>query len=101
MTNSEAAKQKVELARKHIADQQQRIARHKELVERLKRDNRQNLLRLAHQMLDDLERVLAGMIAEQKAAEHALIKTRSDRETSTEAVLPDRPSPPIVPMMVA
>jgi hypothetical protein len=44
MTDTEAVKEKFELTQKHIAGQRQRIARHKELIAQLKRDNKQDLL---------------------------------------------------------
>jgi hypothetical protein len=60
MTDTEAVKEKFELTQKHIAGQRQRIARHKELIAQLKRDNKQDLLPTARELLRDLERVLAG-----------------------------------------
>jgi hypothetical protein len=67
MTDTDAAK-KVELAQKHINYQRQRIAHQKELITQLKRDHETELLPTAHELLKDLEYVLAGMMAEQGRA---------------------------------
>jgi hypothetical protein len=67
MTDTEAAK-KVELAQKHINHQRQRILRQKELITQLKRDHKTGLLPAAHELLRDLEHVLAGITAEQGRA---------------------------------
>jgi hypothetical protein len=67
MTGTEAAK-KVELAQKHIKYQRQRVVQQKELIAQLKRDHKNELLPIAHELLKDLEHVLAGMIAEQDRA---------------------------------
>jgi hypothetical protein len=72
MTDTEAVKEKVELTQKHIAGQRQRIVRHKELIAQLKRDNKQDLLPTARELLTDLERVLAGMIVEHARARDEL-----------------------------
>jgi CHASE3 domain sensor protein len=60
-----AVKEKVELAQKHIAYQRQRIVRYRELIAELERDNKQDLLPAARELLRDLENVLARMMVEQ------------------------------------
>jgi hypothetical protein len=65
MTDTGAAK-KFDLAQSHIDNQRQRIARQQELIAQLKRDHKTELLPAAHELLRDLERVLAGMMAEQR-----------------------------------
>jgi hypothetical protein len=67
MTDANAAK-KVELAQKHINYQRQRIVRQRELITQLKRDHKTEHLPAAHELLKDLEHVLAGMTAEQERA---------------------------------
>jgi hypothetical protein len=74
MIAARPAKEKVKLAQKHIAYQRQRIARHKELIAQLIHDNRQDLLPAAHELLSDLENVLAGMMVQQVRAQEALVK---------------------------
>jgi hypothetical protein len=64
MADTEAARHKGALAQKHIAEQRQRIAQHRELIATLKRDDQHDLLPAARELLADLERVLARMIAE-------------------------------------
>ena len=68
MTDTDAAK-KVELAQKHINYQRQRIAHQKELITQLKRDHKTKLLPAAHELLKDLEHVLARMMAEKMRAQ--------------------------------
>jgi len=85
MTDTEAVKEKVELAQKHIAGQRQRIVRHKELIAQLKRDNKQDLLPPARELLTDLERVLAGMIVEQVRARDELEKGPTDQKCLAKA----------------
>ena len=65
MTDTDATK-KVELAQKHIKYQRQRIVQHKELITQLKRDHKNELLPAAHELLKDLEHVLAGMMGPNK-----------------------------------
>jgi hypothetical protein len=67
MTDTDAAK-KVELAQKHINYQRQRIVHQKEFIAQLKCDHETKLLPAAHELLKDLEHVLAVMMAEQGRA---------------------------------
>jgi hypothetical protein len=67
MTDTDAAK-KVELAQKHINYQRQRIVRQKELITQLVHDHKTELLPAAHDLLKDLEDVLARMMAGQGRA---------------------------------
>jgi hypothetical protein len=60
--------------------QRQRIARHKELIAELKRDNKQDLLPTAREFLRGLERVLAGMIVEHVRARDELAGSTRDRK---------------------
>jgi hypothetical protein len=78
MTNPEAAKGKYRLAQKHIADQRQRIARHKELIAQFGRNNEQDLLPAARELLSDLEHTLAGMMVEEARARDELSKATTD-----------------------
>jgi hypothetical protein len=83
MTNTEAAKEKIGLAQKHIADQRQRIVRYKDLIVQLERDNNQDLLPAARDLLRDLERSLAGMMVEQVKARDELAKATTGQESLT------------------
>jgi hypothetical protein len=78
MTNTEAANGKFELAQRHIADQRRRIARYKELIVELERDNKQGLLPAARVLLSDLEHALAAMMVEQARARDELEKADSE-----------------------
>jgi hypothetical protein len=79
MTDTEAA-EKVELAQKHINYQRQRIVDQKELITRLKRDHETELLPAAHELLKDLEHVLAGLMAEQGRARQRDLKRQAEGE---------------------
>jgi hypothetical protein len=74
------AKEKVELAQKHIAYQRQRIVRYKELVAKLERDNKPDLLPAARELLVDLEHALAGMMVDQARARDELEKAATDQK---------------------
>jgi hypothetical protein len=87
MPDTEAAKEKVELAQNHIAHQRQRIVRHKDLIAQLKRDNKQDLLPAARELLRDLERALAGMMVEQVRARDELERATTDQKSLAE-ILP-------------
>jgi hypothetical protein len=84
MSDIEAAREKVELAQKHIAYQRQRIVQHKKLIAQLKRDNKQNLLPGARELLRDLEHALAGMMVEQVRAQDELAKATTDQKAITD-----------------
>lgn len=79
MADIEAVMEKVELTQKHITDQRQRVARHKELIAKLKRDNKQDILPAARELLRDLEQVLAGMMVEQFRTRDELAKLTKER----------------------
>jgi hypothetical protein len=85
MTDTEAVKEKVELAQKHIAYQRQLIVGYKKLIVQLERDNKQDLLPAARQLLRDFERVLAGMMVEQVRARDELAKTTTEQKSLAKA----------------
>jgi len=85
MADTKVIERKVELAQKHIAYQRQSIARHKELIAEIKRDNKQDLLPAARELLRDLEHVLAGMIHEQFRTRDEMFKATRDQKRSVKA----------------
>ena len=84
------AKQLVDLARKHIEDQQGRIARQRELMAQYERDGDLARLSVALPVLERLHRTLVQMTAAHKAAEEHLSKLTVD-EASVEKVVRDAP----------
>ena len=84
------AKQLVDLARKHIEDQQTRIGRQRELMAKFERDVDVARLSQARLELEKMQRQLAQMTAAHVAAEEHLSKLTVD-EASVEKVLRDTP----------
>jgi hypothetical protein len=88
-----SAKQLVKLAklaRKHIEDQQSRIARQRELMAKYERDDDVARLSGARLVLERMQKQLAQMTRAQVAAEEHLSKLTVD-ETSVEKVVRDTP----------
>ena len=84
------AKQLVDLARKHIEDQQTRIGRQRELMAKFERDVDVARLSQARLELEKMLRQLAQMTAAHLAAEEHLSKLTVD-EASVEKVVRDTP----------
>ena len=84
------AKQLVDLARKHIEDQQNRIVRQRELMARYERDDDAARLSEARRVLEKMQKQLAQMMAAHVAAEEHLSKLTVD-EASVEKVVRDTP----------
>ena len=84
------AKQLVDLARKHIEDQQSRIVRQRELMAKYERDDDVARLSEARVVLERLQKRLARMTAAHVAAEEHLSKLTVD-EASVEKVVRDTP----------
>ena len=84
------AKQLVDLARKHIEDQQIRIARQRELMAKFEREDDVARLSQARLVLEKMQRQLAQMTAAHVAAEEHLSKLTVD-EASAQKVVRDTP----------
>jgi hypothetical protein len=84
------AKQLVDLARKHIEDQQSRIVRQRELLAKYERDSDPPRIDMARRVLDEMQSHLAQMTAAHRAAEEHLAKLTVD-EASVEKVVRDTP----------
>ena len=84
------AKQLVDLARKHIDDQQSRIVRQRELVAMYERKDDAARLSTARRVLQQMQKQLARMTAAHVAAEEHLSKLTGD-EASVENVVRDAP----------
>jgi hypothetical protein len=84
------AKQLVDLARKHIEEQQSRIARQRELIAKYERDNDAPRLSGARIVLERMQKQLTQMTAAHVAAEEHLSKLTVD-EASVEKVVRDTP----------
>ena len=84
------AKQLVDLARKHIEDQQNRIVRQRELMAKYERDDDVARLSEARRVLENMQKQLAQMTAAHMAAEEHLSKLTVD-EASIEKVVRDTP----------
>jgi hypothetical protein len=84
------AKQLVDLARKHIDDQQSRIVRQRELVAMYERKDDAARLSTARRVLQQMQKQLAQMTAAYRAAEEHLAKLTVD-EASVEKVVRDTP----------
>ncbi len=85
-----AAKQLVDLARKHIEDQQSRLVRQRELMAKYERDDDKARLSEARRVLEKMQNQLAQMTAAHVAAEEHLAKLTVD-EASVEKVVRDTP----------
>jgi hypothetical protein len=84
------AKQLVDLARKHIEDQQSRIVWQLELIAKYERDNDTARASEARRVLERTQKQLAQMTAAHMAAEEHLSKLTVD-EASVEKVVRDTP----------
>ena len=84
------ARQLVDLAIKHIEDQQNRIVRQRELMAKYERDDDLMRLTKARRVLDTMQKQLARMTAAHAAAEEHLSKLTVD-EASVEKVVRDTP----------
>jgi hypothetical protein len=84
------AKQLVDLARKHIEDQKNRIVRQRELMAKYERDYDVARLSEARRALEKMQKQLAQMTAAHIAAEEHLAKLTVD-EASVEKVVRDTP----------
>jgi 2-keto-3-deoxy-galactonokinase len=84
------AKQLVDLAKKHIEDQQCRIVRQRELLAKYERDDDVARLSGARLVLERMQKQLAQMTAAHVAAEEHMSKLTVD-EASVEKVVRDTP----------
>jgi hypothetical protein len=71
-TPAEAAKDTVEIGKKHIAGQCQRIERQQELIKRLERDRQFDLVAEAVRDLDKMKDTLAQLEADYVGAQERL-----------------------------
>jgi 2-keto-3-deoxy-galactonokinase len=85
-----AAKQLVELSKKHIEDQQCRIVRQRGLMAKYERDDDMARLSGARIVLERMQKQLAQMTAAHVAAEEHLSKLTVD-EPSVEKIVRDTP----------
>jgi hypothetical protein len=84
------AKQLVDLARKHIEDQQNRIVRQRELMAKYERDDDMARLSKARRVLEIMQKQLTQMTVAHAEAEAHLAKLTVD-EASVEKVVRDTP----------
>ena len=77
-TPAEAAKHTIEISKKHILDQQFRIARHRELISKLEQDGHPKVLADARGMLVEMEQMLGQMEDDRVAAEERLAQATVD-----------------------
>ncbi len=84
------AKRLVELAKKHIEDQQCHIVRQRELMAKYERDKDAARLSKARRVLEKMQKQLAQMTAAHVAAKENLSKLTVDEE-SVEKVVRDTP----------
>ena len=84
------AKQLVDLARKHIEDQQNRIVRQRQLMAKYERDDDMAQLSKARRVLEIMQKQLSQMTAAHAEAEAHLSKLTVD-EASVEKVVRDTP----------
>ena len=66
MNPAEAAKHTVEIGKKHVLHQQQRIARHNELIAKLEREGHRDLIAEALRLLTEMKQTLAHQAAAQE-----------------------------------
>ena len=85
-----SAKQLVDLARKHIEEQQRRIVSQRELMAKYERDDDVARLSGARLVLERMQKQLAQMTAAHETAEEHLSKLTVD-EASVEKVVRDTP----------
>jgi hypothetical protein len=89
-TPAVSAKQLVDLARKHIEEQQRRIGSQRELMAKYERDDDIARLSGARLVLERMQKQLAQMTKAHAAAEEHLSKVTVD-EASVEKVVRDSP----------
>jgi hypothetical protein len=87
---AQAAEITVELGKKHVRDQQDRIARQKELIAEFQRDNHAALLIEAQQQLEKMEQMLCQIEADLAAAQERLVQASVDQK-NLDAVERDTP----------
>jgi hypothetical protein len=88
---AEAAKNTVELRKKHIIDQRFRIERQRKLIAELKRDAHPDCAVKAVRTLGDMEKMLAQMEADYAGAQERLAQATTD-EKSLRSVERDTPT---------
>jgi hypothetical protein len=89
-STAEAAKNTVEIGKKHILDQRLRIVRQRELIARLERDGSPDLVANAVRLLAEMVQACGRMEAEYAAAQERLSKATVD-ELSLAKVEQDTP----------
>ena len=87
---AEAAKNTVELGKKHVLDQEIRIFRQCALIAKLERDGHPDVLADAHRLLAQMEQSLATMQAHCADAQERLLEASVD-EPSLPKVERDKP----------
>jgi hypothetical protein len=89
-TPAEAAKNTVELGKRHITNQRFRIERQRKLIAELKRDAHPDCAVKAVRTLGDMEKMLAQMEADYAGAQERLAQATTD-EKSLRSVERDTP----------
>ncbi len=89
-TAAEAAQNTVELGKKHIVEQCQRIEQQRELIARLERDGHIDLVPAAVAFLEEMRKMLAQMEADYAGAQERLVQATVD-EPSLANVEKDTP----------
>ena len=89
-TPAEAAKNSIMIGRKHIIDQQLRIARQRELMAKLERDGHPDVVADARRALTEMEQMLVQMEVDYAAAQERLAQVTVD-EPSLAKVERDTP----------
>ena len=82
-STAEAAKNTVELGKKHILDQRLRIERQRELIARLERDGSPDLVANAVRLLAEMEQACGRMEAEYAAGQQRLSEATVDEAPRT------------------
>jgi hypothetical protein len=77
-TSAEAAKHTAEIGKKHILDQQFRIARQRELVARLERNGHPDVVADARRALTEMEQMLVQMEVDYAEAQERLAQATVD-----------------------
>jgi hypothetical protein len=87
---AEAAKNTVEISKRHVLDQQVRIARQQELIAKLERDGHADIVADGRRLLAEMEQSLATMQAHYAQA-HARLSQYAVDELSLAEVERDTP----------
>jgi hypothetical protein len=90
ISRAEAANNKVQISKKHILDQQLRIARQRELMANLERDGHPDVVADARRALTEMEQMLVQMETDYAAAQERLAQATVD-EPSLESVERETP----------